>query len=230
MPAARMTSATPKVTLTFDNGPTPGVTEEVLDMLAGRGLRATFFVVGTRLRHTGRPGAGEASGRIGGHWVGHHTTTHTVLLGGAGDAAGCGAGGDRRSRPRDGGIRPAPPSCSVPTPTGGVLDRRVFSEAAVRYLQEHGYTCVLWNSVPHDWDDPGGWVDRALADVFGQPWTVRGSSRHSLGRYGAACPDFLDELAIRGAAVVQDFPESCLPIVAGEVKQPLSQLIMEATT
>ena len=38
-----------KVTLTFDNGPWPGVTEQVLDTLAGRGLRATFFVVAGRL-------------------------------------------------------------------------------------------------------------------------------------------------------------------------------------
>ncbi len=163
-----------------------------------------------------------------GHWVGHHTTTHTVLLGGASDAAGAVQAEIADLAPEmeefDGATK-----LFRPYAAGGVLDRRVFSEAAVRYLQEHGYTCVLWNSVPHDWDDPGGWVDRALADVFGQPSTVLVLHDIASGAM-AQLPRFLDELAIGGAAVVQDFPESCLPIVAGAVKQPLSQLIMETTT
>ena len=116
-----------------------------------------------------------------------------------------------------------------PYAAGGVLDRRVFSQPAVRYLQEHSYTCVLWNSVPHDWDDPVRWVDRALADVSAQPWTVLVLHDIDSGAM-AQLPRFLDEVAIRGATVVQDFPDSCLPIVAGEVKQSLSQLIMETTT
>jgi peptidoglycan/xylan/chitin deacetylase (PgdA/CDA1 family) len=221
-----MTSAIPKVTLTFDNGPTPDVTDAVLAMLARRGLRATFFVVGTHLRQTGgRELAGRAA--AGGHWVGHHTTTHTVLLGGAGDAAGAVQAEIADLAPEmeefDGATK-----LFRPYAAGGVLDRRVFSQAAVRYLQEHGYTCVLWNSVPRDWDDPVRWVDRALADVFGQPWTVLVLHDIPSGAM-AQLPHFLDELAIRGATVVQDFPESCLPIVAGEVKQSLSPLIMETT-
>jgi peptidoglycan-N-acetylglucosamine deacetylase len=39
-----------RLTLTFDNGPTPGVTERVLDILAHYRLPATFFVIGRRLR------------------------------------------------------------------------------------------------------------------------------------------------------------------------------------
>lgn len=227
MPPASLTSATPKVSLTFDNGPTPGVTEEVLDVLAGRGLQATFFVVGTRLR---QPGGRELARRAatGGHWVGHHTTTHTVLLGDAGDARGAVQAEIAELAPEMEEFNGAT-KLFRPYAAGGVLDRRVFSEAAVRYLQEHAYTCVLWNSVPHDWDDPARWVERALADVFGQPWTVLVLHDIASGAI-AQLPRFLDELAIRGATVVQDFPESCLPIVAGKVKQPLSQLIMETTT
>src|SRR5947209_5751253 len=37
------------VTLTFDNGPAPGTTERVLDVLGERDLKATFFVVGSML-------------------------------------------------------------------------------------------------------------------------------------------------------------------------------------
>lgn len=37
--------ATQRVRLSFDDGPTPGVTERVLDRLAGQGVYATFFVL-----------------------------------------------------------------------------------------------------------------------------------------------------------------------------------------
>ncbi len=37
------------VTLSFDNGPTQGVTEDVLAVLADHDIRATFFVVGEKV-------------------------------------------------------------------------------------------------------------------------------------------------------------------------------------
>ena len=216
---------TPRVTLTFDNGPTPGVTEEVLDVLAGVDLRATFFVVGDSLR---QPGGRDLVRRAaaGGHWIGHHTMTHTVLLGDAEDAGAAVqaeiADLAREMEEFDGAI-----PLFRPYAKGGVLDHRVLSEAAVRYLQEHRYTCVLWNSVPRDWEDPLGWVDRALASVFSQPWTVVVLHDTASGAM-RLLPRFLDELAAGGATVVQDFAESCLPIVAGKITQPLSHLVKQA--
>ena len=43
-----------QVALTFDNGPTPGVTDAVLDELGQRGIAATYFVVGEKLRDPAR--------------------------------------------------------------------------------------------------------------------------------------------------------------------------------
>src|SRR5258705_7275147 len=37
------------LTLTFDNGPEPGVTPRVLDTLRERDIKATFFVIGEKL-------------------------------------------------------------------------------------------------------------------------------------------------------------------------------------
>ena len=37
------------LTLSFDNGPTPDVTPQVLDVLARRGVKSTFFVIGEKL-------------------------------------------------------------------------------------------------------------------------------------------------------------------------------------
>jgi peptidoglycan/xylan/chitin deacetylase (PgdA/CDA1 family) len=41
------------LTLTFDNGPIPGITDRPLDVLAERWIAASFFVVGSRLRAPG---------------------------------------------------------------------------------------------------------------------------------------------------------------------------------
>ncbi len=38
-----------QVTLTFDNGPVPGITDRVLDILDRTGLKTTFFVIGRNL-------------------------------------------------------------------------------------------------------------------------------------------------------------------------------------
>src|ERR1039458_9966508 len=129
-----------KVTLTFDNGPTPGVTDGVLDVLAERGIRASFFVIGTRLRqHGGRGLARRAVAE--GHRIGHHTTTHTVLLGTAGDAEAAVQSEIADLAPEleefDAGDK-----LYRPYAAGGILDHHVFSPTALQYLQAHAYTCV----------------------------------------------------------------------------------------
>ena len=68
------------LTLTFDNGPEPGVTPRVLDILRERGIKTTFFVIGEKLGDPERRRlAARAHGE--GHWIGNHTFTHTVPLG-----------------------------------------------------------------------------------------------------------------------------------------------------
>ena len=59
--------------LTFDDGPDPAFTPLVLDVLAERGVRATFFCVGDAAR--AHP---DLVRRIAaeGHTVGHHTWSH----------------------------------------------------------------------------------------------------------------------------------------------------------
>jgi peptidoglycan-N-acetylglucosamine deacetylase len=216
-----------RVALTFDNGPTPWVTEQVLDELADRSLTASFFVIGTALRHpAGRELARRAFAE--GHRIGHHSMTHTVLLGDADDA-------EEAVQTEIADLAPDMEEFNAgtrlyrPYAAGGVLDHHVFSHASLRYLQAHGYTCVLWNSVPHDWDDPVRWVDRALVDVAGQAWTV--VVLHDIGTGAMAqLPRFLDELAVRDVAIVPDFPETCLPIRAGLATQPLSHLTKEAVS
>ena len=59
--------------LTFDDGPVPGVTDFVLEQLAERGMKATFFMVGDNVvKHT------ELALRVKdqGHQIGNHTHNH----------------------------------------------------------------------------------------------------------------------------------------------------------
>jgi len=62
-----------KIYLTFDDGPVPGVTDYVLDILAQRGMKATFFMVGDNVRKYP-----DLAKRVSeeGHTVANHTFNH----------------------------------------------------------------------------------------------------------------------------------------------------------
>ena len=70
----------PEVTLTFDNGPEPGVTEQVLEVLKQAKVAATFFVLGSKLADPARRRLAEQA-HAEGHWIGNHTMTHQRPLG-----------------------------------------------------------------------------------------------------------------------------------------------------
>jgi peptidoglycan/xylan/chitin deacetylase (PgdA/CDA1 family) len=69
-----------KITLTFDNGPTPGVTDRVLEMLSQRHMSAIFFVVGENISS---PAGHRLVARAvrEGHRIGNHSFTHGLPLG-----------------------------------------------------------------------------------------------------------------------------------------------------
>lgn len=65
-----------RIALTFDDGPTPGVTDLILDELKRRKLHATFFMIGERIAR-----APDLARRVlaEGHEIGNHTFTHPKL-------------------------------------------------------------------------------------------------------------------------------------------------------
>src|SRR5277367_534072 len=200
-----------KVTLTFDNGPEPGVTERVLETLRVHGILATFFVVGEKIEKP-EVHALATLAHEQGHWIGNHTYSHSQALG---------LTPDRETPAREIGrtqrligelahrrrfFRPAA--------NGGRLDRNLLSRAAVDFLTEGAYTCVLWNCVPGDWMEPAKWSERALADCRRQDWTVvvlhdlpTGAMDHLDG--------FIARLTAEGFEFSQEFPPACIPIVEG---------------
>ena len=66
----------PQIALTFDDGPTPGVTDRILDELKQRGAHATFFMIGRNIA-----AAPDLARRVAaeGHDIGNHTYTHPKL-------------------------------------------------------------------------------------------------------------------------------------------------------
>ena len=60
------------VALSFDNGPDPAVTPGVLDVLARRGVKATFFVLGKNLASAERMKLAQRAAAEG-HRIGNHS-------------------------------------------------------------------------------------------------------------------------------------------------------------
>jgi peptidoglycan/xylan/chitin deacetylase (PgdA/CDA1 family) len=149
-----------------------------------------------------------------GHWIGNHTFCHPRPLGDADDPvaeitatqAELGPLGARR--------------LFRPSGAGGAIEPGLLSTAAVDALVQGAYTCVLWNSVPGDWESPA-WVETALRDIASRDWTLL-----VLHDIAGAAADRLDEFLSRvDAAVRQDFPPACVPIAKGRVVGSLAGVL-----
>jgi peptidoglycan/xylan/chitin deacetylase (PgdA/CDA1 family) len=205
-----------RLTLSFDNGPSRAVTPGVLDVLASYGVTATFFVCGRDVAEPARRDL-VARAKAAGHRIGNHTLTHTIELGTTDDATVVAREiGDAQDALGD----LATERFFRPYGAGGVLGPRLLGREAVRYLCDGAYTCVLWNSVPRDWEDPEGWPERALADVERQDWTLVVLHDVPTGAMDAL-PRFLNRARHAGVTFASELPPSCVPIVRGEVVGPL---------
>jgi peptidoglycan/xylan/chitin deacetylase (PgdA/CDA1 family) len=76
-PTVRTTGDPQSIALTFDDGPNPAVTPQLLRLLARHGVKATFFLIGRHVRANASL-AGEIVSA--GHSVGNHTLSHVNLM------------------------------------------------------------------------------------------------------------------------------------------------------
>lgn len=212
MPARRLT-------LTIDNGPRPGRTEWLVDLLGQRGLRATFFMVGAHLATPEQQRAAEAV-RAAGHRVGNHTMHHGAPLGEVDAAAAIAEIADAQTALGD---LAGPEKLFRPNGRGR-LGPHLLNRAAVNYLAAHEYTIVTWNAVPQDWLQPAdGWLRRARALVDSQDWTVL--VLHDVYDGIQHLPKFLDEIQDAGIELTDELPDSVVPMKQGRSRPWLDQLV-----
>ena len=144
----------PVVALTFDDGPDPANTPQVLDLLARYDSRATFFVLGEAAERYP-----ELLRRVAasGNELGNHGWGHSRMTSLAGERL---AEEIRRSSNQItqlGGQKPR----SVRPPYGA------FNKGVVQAANELGETVVLWSIDPRDWTNPspGQIAGRVLGNV-----------------------------------------------------------------
>ncbi|HSU91494.1 MAG TPA: polysaccharide deacetylase family protein [Sporolactobacillaceae bacterium] len=212
------------VALSFDNGPDPEVTPLVLDVLARRNLKASFFVLGKNLASPERMKLAERAAAEG-HRIGNHSYTHRVPLGldPAPEAVEREIGATENLL----GALAENPKMFRPFGGGGKIGPHLLSPAAVHHLIANHYTCVLWNSVPEDWIDQNAWVARALADAASRAHTLV-VMHDILPRAMSHLDGFIGALLDAGHRIAEEFPAECVPIVGGEVVRDISGFVSGA--
>ena len=129
-----------EVALTFDDGPNPAWTPRLLDALASHGVKATFFMLGSRAEAEValvRRVAAE------GHLIGNHSWSHLNLA----------VTGAERVREE---LRRTSETLAQITGAPVKFFRPPFGArrpAVMRIARELGLTPVLWNAMTSDWSE-----------------------------------------------------------------------------
>lgn len=212
-----------RLTFTFDNGPAPGATNKVLDFLAAHAIKATFFVVGDRLRTPqGRQLAERAYAE--GHWLGNHTYSHGEPLGVSGTRHH--VEHEIGETQRLLGALAHPQKLFRPNGKGS-LGPHLLSRDAVDYLVEHRFSVATWNNVPRDWLEPKtDWLGRATAALAASSWSVLVLHDEHIAGMMDTLIEFHRRVMASDIEIVQDLPASCLPIRNGRITAAIDGLVM----
>ena len=134
---AKLDSQHKAIALTFDDGPWPKTTTQILDILKENNIKATFFWVGRYLQTYPEIGKQVAAA---GHAIGNHTWNHQYLKYNEDGAA---REIDRTSSLIEEltGIQ-----TSIFRPPGGILNNGLAA-----YAQKKNYAVVMWSADSFDW-------------------------------------------------------------------------------
>jgi len=209
------------VALSFDNGPDPAVTPMVLEVLARREVKASFFVLGKNLASAEKMKLAQRAAAEG-HRIGNHSFTHRIPLG---EDPNVNAVDSEIAKTEQmiGGLAENP-KLFRPFGGGGKIGPHLLSRAAVDHLVANRYTCVLWNCVPEDWIDQDAWVDRALLDASTRTHTLV-VMHDILPRAMSHLDRFIGALVDAGHHLTPEFPPECVPIQRGEIVSDISGFV-----
>ena len=127
-----------KIALTFDDGPHPRNTPEILKILDNYGIKATFFVIGVNAKNYP-----EALSKVvsSGHEVGNHTYSHKVL----------------KNRTREEINKEIIDTESEISKNNEYLTTLIrppcgfYDQELISLANENDYKIVLWSIDTHDW-------------------------------------------------------------------------------
>ena len=127
------------IALTFDDGPSGAITEKLLDGLAARNVKATFFLCGYRIETFP-----EIAQRMAeeGHELGLHSNRHDYM----------------QHMTKEEALDDLAECQSILTESTGVSARLfrppggLYSQALLAASRELGLSVVFWSVDPHDWD------------------------------------------------------------------------------
>src|SRR5205809_6149135 len=175
----------PYIAMTFDDGPSATLTPKLLDLLAARHIKATFFVIGENVAE--HPEIVARAAREG-HEIGNHSWSHPNFAKMSEDRV------HQQLWRTDDAIRSA--SGKRPTlmrpPYGSITAREK------RWIHDElGYDIILWDVDPYDWKRPGPAVVRNRILKETQPGSIVLSHDIHPGTI-EAMPSTLDALAAKG--------------------------------
>ena len=215
-----------RMTLTFDNGPWPGITDHVLEVLDKYSVKATFFLVGDRLLDPASRRLAETA-HASGHWIGNHTMSHGAPLGERGSEVVAREIGDMNTLLGD-----LTHEQRFFRPNGrGKVGPHLLSPAAVEYLHADAATIVLWTHVPKDKGVAvDAWVEDAKNAVLSRDWSLlvlhdRPSGHDNPAGSMAYLERFLAWARREQVEIVQALPAACTPMVRGIPVLPLDGLV-----
>lgn len=144
----RTAAGQPILYLTFDDGPSPAFTSQIVELLERYDAKATFFVIGVHVRRA--PAALRPVAEAG-HTIANHTLSHKSLAGRSQEAfAEELAATEDIVRAAVGDLLPAGAHLRHLRPPGGGVDANTGPYAAAL-----GYQVVGWDIDPKDWRRPG---------------------------------------------------------------------------
>src|SRR5206468_3885531 len=175
----------PYIAMTFDDGPSATLTPKLLDLLAGRHIKVTFFVIGENVAE--HPEIVARAAREG-HEIGNHSWSHPNFTKMSEDRV------HQQLWRTDDAIRNATgkrPTLMRP-PYGSITAREK------RWIHDElGYDIILWDVDPYDWKRPGPAVVRSRIIKETQPGSIVLSHDIHPGTI-EAMPSTLDALAAKG--------------------------------
>lgn len=204
----------PYIAMTFDDGPSATLTPKLLDLLAARHIKATFFVLGENVAE--HPDIIVRAAREG-HEIASHSWSHPNF-------AKMSLEGVRSQLQR---TDDAIASAAGKHPT---LFRPPYGSITAREKEwihdQFGYDIILWDVDPDDWKRPGPAVVRSRILKQTRPGSIVLSHDIHAGTI-EAMPSTLDELEAKGFkfVTVSELIAMATPVTPIPKAQPVAKIV-----